>query len=81
MPKLFSRKKKLLIPFGVQLTPAVFQVLAMISGEAAEAGAQNPVGHILFLRGHWEASHTKPLNCSVPSSHTGVTFTRLCKAR
>ena len=80
MPKLFSRKKKVLISLGVQLIPAAFQVITMISGEAAEPGAQNLVSHTLFLRGHCAASRTKPLNSSFPSSHTGVTFTQLCKA-
>lgn len=81
MPKLFSRKKKKVpVPLGVQLTLTAFQVLTMISGEAAESGGQNLVGHTLFLRGHCAASCTKSLNSFVPSSHAGVPFSRLCKA-
>lgn len=79
-PDCFPGRKKVLISLGVQLTPTAFQVLAVISGEAAEPGAQNLVIHTVFLRGHCAASCTKPLNSSFPSSHTEVIFTQLCTA-
>lgn len=79
-PDCFPGRKKVLISLGVQLTPTAFQVLTVISGEAAEPGAQNLVIHTVFLRDHCAASCTKPLNSSFPSSHTEVIFTQLCKA-